>query len=130
MMSLSRFLPLFAVTAVVGGAAAVGLPAGAQSTPVSGEALYRQRCQMCHQAVAGRPATLGPNLSGIVGRKAASTPFAYSAALKKSNLTWTSANLDRYLSGSARMIPGTKMAITISSPADRAALIAYLSRPR
>lgn len=128
-MSPSRFLPLSAAgVALVAGALALGLPVQAQSTPSSGEALYRQRCQMCHQAVAGRPATLGPSLSGVVGRKAAATPFAYSAALKASRLTWTRANLDRYLSGPARMVPGTKMSITVSAPADRAALIAYLAQ--
>lgn len=128
-MSLSRFLLPSVGLAVVAGAVALALPAGAQSIP-NGETLYRQRCAMCHQGVAGRPATLGPNLAGVVGRKAAATPYAYSAALKKSNLTWTRANLDRYLAGPARMVPGTKMAVAVSSPADRAALITHLSRTR
>ncbi|HEX7877505.1 MAG TPA: c-type cytochrome [Sphingobium sp.] len=106
-----------------------GAPVAAQPAP-NGEQLFRQRCAMCHVNAAGKPATLGPNLSGVVGRKAGSTAYAYSAALKASKITWTSANLDRYLSGPARMVPGTRMAVVLSDPAQRGALIKYLSSAR
>lgn len=119
----------FAVT-VAAGTMVLGPPASAQSSPPSGEQLFRQRCQACHSVVAGRPAGVGPNLAGVVGRKAASTRFAYSAALKGANLTWTRTNLDRYLAAPARTVPGTKMAMAVTDQAQRAAVIQYLSRAR
>jgi cytochrome c len=110
--------------------ALLGVPlaaATAQSGPPTGEALFRQRCQTCHANVAGRPAGIGPNLAGVVGRKAASTPFNYSPALKASGLTWTRANLDRFLTGPARVVPGTRMVVSVTDNAQRAALINYLA---
>lgn len=92
--------------------------------------LFRQRCSMCHSATASRQVPLGPNLAGVVGRKAGSATFAYSPALKKSGLTWTRANLDRYLTAPARMVPGTKMVVAVPSAADRAALLNYLATAR
>lgn len=101
-------------------------PAGAQASAPNGEALFRQRCSSCHSVTPGRPSTLGPSLIGVAGRKAASTPFKYSPALKASGLTWTRANLDRYLTSPVRMVPGTRMVIAVSDGAQRAALINYL----
>lgn len=114
------------------GLAALGMGFGAQAALASasapnGDMLFRQRCAMCHSTSAGRQMPMGPNLSGVVGRKAGATPFNYSPALKKSGLTWTRTNLDRYLAAPARMVPGTKMVVTVPNAADRAALTAYLT---
>lgn len=92
-----------------------------------GATVFRQRCQSCHTAVAGQPARIGPNLAGVVGRKAAATAFNYSPALKASGVTWSRANLDRYLAGPGRMVPGTRMTVALPDPAQRAALVAYLA---
>lgn len=51
----------------------------------------------------------------------------YSAALKRSKLVWTPANLDRWLMSPIRLVPGTRMAASVSVPADRADIIAYLA---
>lgn len=109
----------------------MALPAAAawaQTAPANGETIFRQRCQACHTVTAGQPNRVGPNLAGVVGRKAAFTPaFNYSPALKTSGLTWTRANLDRYLQGPARMVPGTRMAVALTNNAQRAALLNYLA---
>jgi cytochrome c len=118
-------LPLPAL-ALVGAAALVPALAPAAAAGPDGAALFRQRCGSCHTVVAGAKSPLGPNLSGVAGRKAASTQFNYSPALKASNLTWNKGNLDRFLSGPARMVPGTRMVITVSDPAQRAAIVNYL----
>jgi cytochrome c len=68
-------------------------------------------------------------LAGLLGRKAASTQFNYSPALKASKLTWTRANLERYLTGPGQMVPGTRMVISVSDPAQRAAILNFLARP-
>jgi len=103
-------------------------PAFAADKP-DGAVLYRQRCASCHGAT-DRPTTLAPNLTGVVGRKAASGPFNYSAALKASGLSWSRANLDRFLSAPARMVPGTRMVISVTDPAQRAAVLDYLATRR
>lgn len=115
-----RILPLVAVLAAT--------PAIAADKP-DGATVYRQRCQSCH-GTAERPSPLGPNLSGVVGRKAAATAFKYSPALKASGLTWNRANLDRYLTAPARLVPGTRMVISLTDPAQRAAVLDYLASRR
>jgi cytochrome c len=108
-----------------------GQLAAAAAQP-SGDILFRQRCATCHQITAGKPSTVGPNLYGVVNRKAATAPvpFKYSEALKNSGLTWTRANLDKYLSAPAKMVPGTRMVIALPDAAQRAAVIDYLSRAK
>jgi cytochrome c len=124
---LIRHLTLSAGIALAAlGVALSGQAIGAPSAP-SGETLFRQRCSMCHSAVSSRQMPLGPNLAGVVGRKAASTSFAYSPALKQSGLTWNRANLDRYLTSPPRLVPGTKMVVVVPNPAERGALIDYLA---
>lgn len=93
----------------------------------AGETLFRQRCQSCHSVAAGRPSSLGPNLAGVAGRGAATTPFAYSPALKKSGIVWTKDNLDKYLAGPTKMVPGGKMFVSVPDAKQRAALADYLS---
>lgn len=78
---------------------------------------------------------MGPNLSGVVGRKAGSAPgFRYSRALQSAGLIWSREELDAYLANPARKVPGNAMpAAPVGSATDRAAIIAYLSslhRPR
>ncbi len=85
-------------------------------------------CQGCHAVAPGGPSLIGPNLAGVYGREAAALPgYTYSAALKASGITWTSAKLDAWLTDPSALVPGTKMAFTgIASPALRADVIAYL----
>jgi cytochrome c len=96
----------------------------------NGETLFRQRCATCHAVTAGKRVATGPNLYGVVGRKAASAPvpYNYSPALKKSGLVWTRQNLDAYLAAPTKKVPGTKMVISLAAPAQRAAILDYLAR--
>ena len=105
---------------------AVGLGTSAVAAP-DGGTLFKQRCGSCHS---GPTSPIAPNLAGVVGRKAASTGFHYSPALKASGLTWTRPNLDRFLSGPQQMVPGTRMVIRVTDPAERAAIITYLAGKR
>ncbi len=101
-------------------------PAAAQAQQADGGVIFRQRCQMCHVTTSGQRAGLGPNLAGVGGRKAASTDFLYSPALRASGLKWDKATLDKFLTAPAKLVPGTRMAISVTNPSDRAALVAYL----
>lgn len=108
--------------------------AGAQQAPAPspdmkrGKLLYIQ-CRACHELKAGGPQLVGPNLSGVFGRKAAAAPGFnnYSAALRKSDIVWNAQTLDKWLAQPASMVPGNTMAFPgISNAKDRAALIAYI----
>jgi cytochrome c len=123
---MKKFLLPASAVALIGAAALVPALAPAAAAGPDGAALFRQRCASCHTVTPGAKSPLGPNLSGVVGRKAAAIQFNYSPALKNSKLTWNRANLDRFLSGPARMVPGTRMVITVSDPAQRAAILDYL----
>ena len=53
----------------------------------------------------------GPTLKGVIGRKAGSLEdFRYSAAMKRSDVTWDSATLDKYITDPQAFIPGNRMA--------------------
>ncbi len=117
------FRPIGALAALT---FAVLCPVLAQAAP-DGGALFRQRCQACHTVTPGQPASIAPNLSGVVGRKAASTAFNYSAALKASKLVWSKAALSTFLSGPQQLVPGTRMVIQVTDPSERAAIIEFLA---
>lgn len=117
-----------AIPLALAGLALLGsAPADAAGAAPAGEALFRQRCQVCHSAVAAKPSTVGPNLAGVVGRKAGATAFAYSPALKASKFNWDRASLDRFLTAPTKMVPGTRMVISVTDKAQRSALIEYLA---
>jgi cytochrome c len=88
-----------------------------------------KRCAVCHTSDKGGGDGLGPNLSGIFNRKAASRPgFSYSGPLKKSGLVWNEANLTKWVAGPARLVPGTKMTFAgLSSKKQQADVVAYLA---
>ena len=94
----------------------------------SGKTVF-SRCAICHTVQKGGANGLGPNLFGVVGRKAASlSTFAYSAALKNSRITWTPDKLKNWVTSPARMVPGTKMAFAgISNPKQADDVVAYLA---
>jgi cytochrome c len=115
--------------AVLAGASPV-LAAPAGTDAVAGKRVFL-RCMACHNVKAGAPNKVGPNLSGVFGRKAAKVAgFRYSAALVKSNVTWNDATLDKWLTRPASVVPGTSMVFAgVPNAADRKAVIAYLKKP-
>jgi cytochrome c len=91
-------------------------------------AMVFKRCAVCHTNDKGGGDALGPNLFGVVGRKAASREgFAYSGPLRKAGLVWNEASLTKWAAGPARMVPGTKMAFPgLTSKKQQADVVAYL----
>jgi cytochrome c len=88
-----------------------------------------QRCAICHKVEKGAAGGLGPNLFGVVGRKAATQPgFEYSGPLKAAGITWTNDKLAQWVAGPAKMVPGTKMAFPgITSKGEVRDVVAYLN---
>ena len=90
-----------------------------------GRRIFEQRCAVCHAT--GARAAQGPGLGGVVGRKAASTRFGYSRALREADLTWDRATLERFLASPSRLVQGTTMPIAIPDEAERRAVVDYLA---
>jgi len=86
------------------------------------------RCAMCHSNAKGDGNMIGPNLFGVVGRKAGTAPqFSYSAAMKSAGFVWTNDKLDAYIKAPAAVVPNNKMMFAgLPSATQRADLIAYL----
>lgn len=113
-------------------ASAISATAASAQDAESGQDLYRQ-CRACHQIGAGAKNLVGPQLNGIVGRKAGTVAgFNYSEANKKAGadgLVWTDDNLMKYLANPLQFMPGTKMAYAgMKDEGDRKDLIAYLKK--
>lgn len=93
-----------------------------QAAGPSGETLFKQRCGVCHTP--GK-SMIGPDPTGLFNRKARPA-FNYSPAMQEQPAKWTATRLDTFLSGPQKSVPGTKMTVSVTNPADRALIIAYL----
>jgi cytochrome c len=93
--------------------------------------VYAAICMACHNLEKGGPTVVGPNLYGVVGSPAGHHEgFEYSDAMKAkaaAGLVWTYENLDQFLSGPEKFIPGTFMTFEgLPDPQQRADAIAFL----
>src|SRR5262249_14270335 len=101
--------------------------ANAAGDPEQGASTFN-KCRACHRVGARARTAGGPELNGIVGKKAASLPdYPYSEALKSRGLTWDDATLAQWLRSPRTFVPGTRMAFAgIAKDEDIANVIAYL----
>lgn len=99
----------------------------AAGDPAAGKRIFT-RCASCHQIGGSAGAAFGPQLTGIVGRRAAATAdYRYSPAMKQSNIIWTESTLAAFLRDPAKVVPGTKMRFWgFSDERQIADLIAYM----
>ena len=127
--SMQRWVSLASGLAIVIAVIAGAEPATAQDA-VKGEAVFK-RCRACHAVGPNAANKAGPQLNGVVGRKAASIAgFDYSDAMKEraaAGLAWTDANLEAFLQAPDVFLPKGVMASSgIKDPAQLKDLIAYL----
>ncbi len=86
-------------------------------------------CAGCHDTRADLGHRVGPNLHGVIGRKAGTAPgYHYSEAMKASDIVWDAQTLDAFLKSPTRQVPGARMVNATSDPARRQAVIEYLSQ--
>ncbi len=127
MSPMSGFRRLFVIAAAVVTPAICA--AGSKPDIENGKATFNTMCSVCHSVQKTGGPTVGPNLLGVVGRKAGSESefTGYSPALKASKLTWSKKTLNKFLANPGEMVPGTFMPIQISDDKTRADVVAYLA---
>lgn len=92
--------------------------------PDAGAAVFAETCAACHGLDKAKE---GPPLRTVFGRQAGSVAgYPYSTALRGADLTWTAANLDRWLAGPQQMLPGAQMPYHLDDRLRRGDIIAYL----
>jgi cytochrome c len=109
-----------------------GLCASADPAPgdaARGAEVFKAQCAACHLAKStDKSPPIGPQLLGVVGRKAGSWDhFGYTPAMKKAGFTWDVKLLDKYLENPYAVVPGAAMGLLVPSPSHRADVIAYLA---
>lgn len=111
--------------------AAMALPGGAfAQDAAAGQRVFNQ-CRACHTANEGGRSTTGPNLWGIVGRRAATVEgFRYSANMRElaeGGLTWTEDQLRAYIANPKSVVPrGSMSYVGLRNEQQMNDLIAYL----
>ena len=98
----------------------------------AGEKVFN-KCKACHAVGEGSTNKVGPQLNGVVGRKAASVEgYTYSPALKKASdegLVLTEENIAKWVAGPKAFLPGNKMSF-VGLPKEQEVkdVIAYLGQ--
>ena len=94
-----------------------------------GKAAFERQCLICHTNEKDGENRFGPNLFGIVGKKAGSVPgYAYTNAFKtRANWEWTEDAIGGWMMFPSTMVPGTAMGVFQGiAEKDRDDLVAYL----
>lgn len=87
----------------------VAQPAQAADPLAAGRKAF-QRCANCHQVGPNAHSNYGPQLNGIVGRRAGSAPdFAYSPAMKRAGFVWDERRLAAFIDDPDAVVPGNRM---------------------
>jgi cytochrome c len=94
----------------------------------AGQQAFNNACRTCHTTKDGDNRQ-GPNLHGIIGRKAGSLPgYGYSSAMKEAGFVWDVDKLDRFIANPDAVVSGNSMKpfSGLASAGDRAKIVAFL----
>lgn len=129
---LVKRIPYTSVGVAIAATAALFFASAAHAAgdPRRGAAVFIRQCALCHTIAKGKPNRFGPNLFGIVDRKAGTAPgYKYSSAfLAMANWTWSPDGIASFVAAPAKTIPGNRMGVFqgIAEP-DEQDLLAYLA---
>jgi len=126
---MSRIKTLLMYFCLLGGVATTPYALSQEISSDALKALAVKQCSQCHTFDRGEGPGNGPNLFGVIGRKAGSAPgFAYSPGFLDvmAGKTWNAELLDRFLTDTQALAPGTGMVYLQEDPAIREKLIRFL----
>jgi cytochrome c len=121
-----RALTMLLAAAIAG----LGAPTSQAADIAKGEAAYVRQCAICHTIDKGGDHRLGPNLFGIVGRRAGTAAgFKYTNAFRTiATFEWNEGLLGPWIALPAVMVPGTAMGVFPGvSDRDKDDIVAYLA---
>jgi cytochrome c len=95
-----------------------------------GQAAFVRQCAICHTIDTGGENRLGPNLFGLIGKRAGTVAgFKYTNAFRNTaNFEWSEGLLGPWIALPAVMVPGTAMATFPGvSDRDKDDIVAYVA---
>ncbi len=137
-MTFNKLPPVLALLVMSGAVFGTGTPAFAAGDAVKGEKTFK-RCRACHQIGPNAKNSVGPNLTGIVGRvMGASEGYSYGSGLSKANTdgkVWSEEMIVEWLADPKSYIKSvtgdagskTKMTFKLKSEEKRKDIAAYLA---
>jgi cytochrome c len=113
---------------VVAAGALLALPTLALAQDAEAGKKVFAKCAPCHSIGPGATNKVGPNLNGVIGRKAGTEAgFAYSDAMKNAGWVWDEATFKEYITDPKKKVPGNKMLFPgVKDELERDDLAAYI----
>jgi cytochrome c len=105
-------------------------PGRAAGDAAKGKIAFVRQCAICHTVEEGGPDRFGPNLFGVLHRKAGAVAgFAYSRAFKAAaSWDWNEDLVAGWIAAPGVMVPGTAMGVFQGvAQSDRDDIVAYLA---
>jgi cytochrome c len=114
---------------VVAAAVVVMAPAFASAQDAEAGKKVFAKCAACHMIGSGATNKVGPNLNGVIGRKAGTEEgFAYSDPMKNAGWVWDEATFKEYITDPKKKVPGNKMLFPgVKDETERDDVFAYVS---
>ena len=105
-------------------------PGRAAGDAAKGKSAFVRQCAICHTVEEGGPDRFGPNLFGVLHRKAGAVAgFGYSRAFKAAaSWDWNEDLVAGWIGAPGVMVPGTAMGVFQGvAQSDRDDIVAYLA---
>jgi len=121
---------LILAVAIAGAIAGLGAGAAQAADVAKGQAAFVRQCAICHTIDKGGENRIGPNLFGVVGRRAGTMQgFRYTNAFRNTaTFEWTEVLLGPWISLPSVMVPGTAMGgFPGVADRDKDDIVAYLA---
>jgi cytochrome c len=126
----ARTVRLPVAVALVSSGCLSAQPSRAAGDAAKGQAAFVRQCALCHTVERDGPNRFGPNLFGILHRKAGSVAgFNYSRAFKAAaSWDWNEDLVAGWIGAPGLMVPGTAMGVFQGvAQSDRDDIVAYLA---
>ena len=110
--------------------ASLGVVAAEAADIAKGQAAFVRQCAICHTIDKGGENRVGPNLFGVIGRRAGAAPdFKYTNAFRTTaTFEWTEGLLGPWIALPAVMVPGTAMGVFPGvADRDKDDIVAYVA---